>query len=359
MEGKKSLYDEEFYKKMNEDTNYTAQRVLGQIVEYYYKPESIIDIGCGTGMWLYTAEREFGIKDICGLDGEYVPAQYRLIPDERFIAVDLESTEFKINRKYDLAICLEVAEHISKNSAIEFIQNLCHASDIVLFSAAIPWQGGTNHINEQRLSYWERLFNENNYVLQDIIRPEIWNDEAIPRYYRNNIVIFCRTEKSNIFYDRGSKIIDIVLPDLFEKRNQFYNSELEKARDLSKKHYYQFKNVSNWIRFKQNGGILSDDLIQKGFKNIGIYGVGEIGELLIEELKSGDVNIAFGIDKDAEKKRFDTDVRVISPSMIKENIDAIIITVVLEEKKIISMLKTKVTCPIFSLQELISDFLEK
>jgi hypothetical protein len=84
------------------------------------------------------------------------------IPKECFAEVELDKG-ISVDRKYDLAISVEVAEHLPPNAADIFIESIVKASDIVLFSAAIPFQGGTNHINEQWPEYWNKLFNKNGY----------------------------------------------------------------------------------------------------------------------------------------------------------------------------------------------------
>jgi hypothetical protein len=61
---------------------------------------------------------------------------------------------------------------------------------VILFSAAIPRQGGVNHINEQYLSYWAELFTARDYVLVDTLRPTLWNDQRCDWWYRQNAVLF-------------------------------------------------------------------------------------------------------------------------------------------------------------------------
>ena len=129
-------------------------------------------------MWLryiFKRFKENDIHDVLGLGGSWVDRNLlkEYIDEGEFLAVDLEC---KINyvKKYDLAISLEVPEHLSSDSAAIFVENLVNASDVILFSAAIPLQGGQNHINEQWVEFWQAEFVKYDYVFYDLIRKKIW-----------------------------------------------------------------------------------------------------------------------------------------------------------------------------------------
>ena len=95
----------------------------------------------------------------------------------------------RIDKKYDLVLCLEVAEHLEEESAKKFIECLTNLGDLIIFSAAIPGQGGQNHLNEQFPDYWLGIFNSLDYSLIDDIRPEFWNNQKIEWWYRQNIMV--------------------------------------------------------------------------------------------------------------------------------------------------------------------------
>src|SRR5262249_14104781 len=95
----------------------------------------------------------------------------------KIVVADI-SKPLDCERRFDLAICLEVAEHLPSDCAADLVTNLCNAADVVLFSAATPGQGGTRHINEQRPSYWSHLFSRNGYRCLDAIRPIIWTESG-------------------------------------------------------------------------------------------------------------------------------------------------------------------------------------
>ena len=87
-------------------------------------------------------------------------------------------------------LCLETAEHIGFEHAAEVVSNCARHADVILFSAAIPGQGGLHHVNEQLPEYWQHLFDEIGYEVVDYLRPLIWNDARVPKWYRQNMLLF-------------------------------------------------------------------------------------------------------------------------------------------------------------------------
>lgn len=182
-------YDRNFYRELD-SAQQSAAAVLPIIFETL-KPASVVDIGCGLAKWLAKA-RELGVEDILGVDGPWVDRSQLAIPAEEFVIHDL-TTPLKLERRFDLAISLEVAEHLPEAAARVFVESICNAADVVLFSAAIPGQGGRRHINEQWPRYWAELFQKLGYDCYDYLRPRIWNDPAVAWYYAQNSVIFARS----------------------------------------------------------------------------------------------------------------------------------------------------------------------
>lgn len=226
------IYNDEFYRNRNKTTRYSARKIL-EVLFANYKISSVIDFGCGVGTWLSEAKR-MGINEIKGLDGDYVNRKYLTIEKEEFRPIDL-SRKVTLNQKYDLAISLEVAEHLSGHRAKGFVDDLCNTADIVLFSAATKKQGGDGHINEQRLSYWIRLFDKRGYEVSDMIRPLIWNDVRIPVWYRENVVVFVNRNSNIPLVDISGNppIYDMIHPELYEMKveefEQFKRKKVIKA----------------------------------------------------------------------------------------------------------------------------------
>src|ERR1700685_413165 len=115
---------------------------------------SVVDVGCGAGNWI-VAFQNAGVRDYFGVDGVHIPPETLRFPVARFLAHDL-TTPLRLDRRFDLAISLEVAEHLPESAAAVFVKSLTDAADIVVFSAAIPLQSGPGHVNEQWPPYWAR-----------------------------------------------------------------------------------------------------------------------------------------------------------------------------------------------------------
>lgn len=205
--GGKQLYDRKFFDAIRSGSRRSAA-VIAPIVLELTGANSIVDVGCGDGSWLATF-REIGIEDILGLDGDYIDHHQLQIPWDQFRPVDL-SRPFTVERNFDLAVSLEVAEHIPEKSAKDFVLSLTRLAPVVLFSAAVPFQGGTGHLNEQWPEYWAALFGRSGFVPIDCIREHIWNDDDVEFWYAQNCLIFA---------DRNVLRPDSALGGAFERTN--------------------------------------------------------------------------------------------------------------------------------------------
>lgn len=211
-------YNNEFYRTRDEKTRYSAKKVLSYIFSFI-EVKSMCDVGCGVGTWLSQGCGILG-KDIkiCGLDGDYVNREYLQIEQNEFIPSNLEK-RINLNRRFDLVITLEVAEHLPPQRAKTFVEDLTKLGDVILFSAAIPRQGGLGHINEQPLSYWVEKFAECGYTVFDIVRPEIWNEPKILPMYKQNCVIFAKNDceaYQKFLNIKCDSILDIIHPDVYK-----------------------------------------------------------------------------------------------------------------------------------------------
>ena len=186
----KIRYPDKFYKHHQDGSINSAARVW-PLVFQYVNPQTIIDVGCGIGTWLYVAQ-QYG-KEITGLDF-YPKEEDLLIPPERFIRHNL-SHPIQLTGRFDLAVCLETGEAIPNSASGTLVRSLCGLSDVILFSAAIPNQGGTFHINEQWPEFWRSLFALHGYVPVDCLRERIWNDNGIESWYRQNIMFYVSAAK--------------------------------------------------------------------------------------------------------------------------------------------------------------------
>jgi hypothetical protein len=138
-----------------------------------------------------------GVKDVIGIDGPWTETAKVLIPKELFDVIDL-SSNIDLKRKFDLVISLEVGEHLEEKAAPQFVENLIRHGDVILFSAAIPLQGGFGHLNEKWQSYWRRLFESRGYRGFDVVRPVFWNDTEIHYWYRQNCLLYISERNEQI-----------------------------------------------------------------------------------------------------------------------------------------------------------------
>lgn len=184
-------YNQEFFDEMDEP-NLASARVVVPLVVGLVRPKSVVDIGCGRGLWL-KAFLEQGVKDVAGYDGDYVDREKLAFPQDRFHAVDLEKP-IAFNRSFDLAVCLEVGEHLPDAAAGTLVESLTCAAPVILFSAAVPLQGGSRHINEQWPEYWEKKFAAKGFVPVDALRRHIWGDARVSFFYQQNMLLYVRKD---------------------------------------------------------------------------------------------------------------------------------------------------------------------
>jgi SAM-dependent methyltransferase len=182
-------YGDEFFAAQEKDSLASARSVV-PIVTGLLQPGSVLDVGCGVGTWL-SAFREAGIEDVLGIDGDYVPRDRLKVPLDAFQPVDI-SKRFDLGRKFDLAISLEVGEHLPQSSAGDFVGSLAAHADAVLFSAAIPNQRGSQHVNEQWQSWWADRFAAQGMVAVDCVRRKVWDDPNVAWWYAQNTLLYVR-----------------------------------------------------------------------------------------------------------------------------------------------------------------------
>ena len=199
------VYNKSFFDRITFSSEYSAEKVISLIQQKipHYSFKSILDVGCGTGVWLNKWKESPDCSDVLGVDGDYLDKNKLQISQSEFKSYNLKDP-FHFDQKFDLAQSLEVAEHLPKNSAEKFVKSLVAHSPVILFSAAVPGQGGSHHINEQPLSYWYSLFKEHDYIGVDIIRPYIKNDTNISFWYRYNIIVYV----SRQFFLEHQKYLD-------------------------------------------------------------------------------------------------------------------------------------------------------
>jgi SAM-dependent methyltransferase len=206
-----SGYDRAYFEAHRHGAESSAEVLVPEVLRLL-APRSVVDVGCGSGTWL-AAFRRHGVRDVLGIDGDYVDADQLDIPRERFLAHDL-SEPLRLERTFDLAMSLEVAEHLQPAVANAFVESLVALAPRVLFSAAIPHQGGEGHVNEQWPSYWAELFAGHDYVPVDCFRRGLWDDERVEWWYAQNVLLYVRRDRLDGL-EPAQRVLPLVHPTLY------------------------------------------------------------------------------------------------------------------------------------------------
>jgi SAM-dependent methyltransferase len=185
-------YNATYYVSEGPASNLQSARIVVPALISLLRPRSVVDVGCGSGAWL-SAFHENGVERILGLDGDHIDPSWLIIPEDCFRAVDL-AKPFDVDGKFDLAISLEVAEHLPKRHARDFVRSLVNLAPFVVFSAAVPFQGGAHHINEQWPEFWRDLFADSGYRSLDLIRKRFWKNAGVKYWYRQNMFLFAHED---------------------------------------------------------------------------------------------------------------------------------------------------------------------
>lgn len=207
------MYDASFYDVSRDGMRLSASVLVPFLMDRLgmTPDESIIDVGCGEGWW--AAEFAGYEMTAVGLDGDYVDA-----------VGGIEKISHNLNLKlpvlgpFDYALSLEVAEHLQGRRGKSFVQDLCNLAPVVIFSAAIPRQGGTGHVNEQWPSYWAGHFRSAGYRVTGAFRFDIWNDDRIENWYRQNLLIAWDPNMESPPADEEDECLPFVHPVLWKAR---------------------------------------------------------------------------------------------------------------------------------------------
>lgn len=202
-------YDDSFFDMELSESMPAAEAMVPWILNYT-GAKTVIDVGCGMGAWAKVA-RDQGCE-VCGVDG--APISERVLIPECFLQADL--LEGFDCSGWDLAICMEVGEHLPLSSASALVSGLCGAR-FVLFSAAVPGQGGIGHLNEQWQSWWSDLFHAAGYSGTEDVRSFFWQARDIAPYYRQNVILYARPKDLVAHGFAPSTVCSVVHPEVFDR----------------------------------------------------------------------------------------------------------------------------------------------
>lgn len=185
-------YDAEYYEFI-EYTSVYSQNAMANSIVRDLAPGTVVDLGCGTGA-LLEALRSRKVR-VAGL--EYSDAALAYCKKRRLRVHKFDIARHclpKKLRRRDVALSFEVAEHLPPELADQFVNTLAAASDTVVFSAATPGQGGTDHVNEQPHEYWiDKMRALGFHLDEDLTRR--WRDEwcgCTANWYHMNVMVFHR-----------------------------------------------------------------------------------------------------------------------------------------------------------------------
>jgi SAM-dependent methyltransferase len=177
------VYDPTFFDRIAPGCQRSARHVVPEVMRLI-RPATVVDVGCGEGHWAAVFEA-LG-ADVVGIDGAHVRPERVLV--SRFVTADLEQGVPRLGR-FDLAVSLEVAEHLSPAGGDRLIEGLAGCADTVLFSAAIPGQGGDGHINEQPHQYWIDRLVAHGFVVDERWRERFAAHPGVEWWYRQNLLL--------------------------------------------------------------------------------------------------------------------------------------------------------------------------
>jgi SAM-dependent methyltransferase len=190
------LYDAPYFAGVDKHAQRSA-RAMAQSIVADFAPARVVDVGCGTGALL--AELQSLGVEVGGL--EYAEAALDCCRGRgvNVTRVDLEGVVgTDVIGRCDVAVSQEVAEHLPGRVAGQLVELLCRAERAVVFGAARPGQGGTDHVNEQPLEYWTARFEQNGFAC-DEERTARWRQSWIERdvswYYCQNLLVFVRVDR--------------------------------------------------------------------------------------------------------------------------------------------------------------------
>lgn len=237
-------YSEQFFRTIRHGSLRSAKRLVPALCSLV-RPHSVLDLGCGEGTWLRVAQGQ-GVATIVGFDGSYVRPDDLQIEPDNFHAIDLLKG-FPEPIRVDLAISLEVAEHLPESLADGVVEFLTACSDVVYFGAAIPGQGGTDHLNEQWQSYWADKFHRRGYLVSTALRDQFWLDPVVEVWYRQNALLYVKSGRTPQIETRTEApdgvLLDVVHPHLYSLKMARY-AALESLFAFLQKIVHRFRALS-------------------------------------------------------------------------------------------------------------------
>jgi hypothetical protein len=204
-------YDESFFGDAYA-TSYLSAKLMFNHLNKHFLFDSVVDVGAGVGAWSRAA-LEMN-KAVTSIDGEWVSSIPDKFPGLNYLFQDLNK-KISVSSLHDVAVCVEVAEHLLPERSSGIVADLCSLAPVVVFGAALPRQGGAGHINCRPHSFWINAFSEHDYAVIDLFRPKFWYDGHVGPWYSQNTYLFVAPEKSSQFsgFSKPS-LVDVYHPKI-------------------------------------------------------------------------------------------------------------------------------------------------
>lgn len=238
-----SLYQPDYFVEGIFKTDYAS---IASLIFKTYQPKTIVEFGCGPGH--LTRELDKLNIAVTAIDGFSNP-DFKRAKSITFTKVDLNDqkaiAQFLGDKKFDLAICTEVGEHLNPASSVHLVKYLTQSAPVVIFSAAVPGQGGHGHINCQPRELWHDLFSKSGFRLIDSFRQKLRDNETLAMWYKLNLLDYVSKDSG---LGENEDVIRNLLSSESYASSRFYAKNMENAKNLAYlkypvvKQYFQLRN---------------------------------------------------------------------------------------------------------------------
>lgn len=144
-------------------------------------------------------------------------------------------------------------------------------------------------------------------------------------------------------------VISFFIGRLFRKDSD--EQRIDKATRAADRYHDMFLVMNKWVQNQNENKKISKYLCEKGLSSVAIYGMGEMGKTLYSELKDSQVKVVYAIDRNAESMYAECDVFSLRDEL--QQVDAVIVTTLMDFEEIKKDILKKMECRIISVEEIV------